>query len=184
MEDMAVDQGGSAIVGFATEKYNVEEHWETYKNTAWVWLYRGTTDIGTDISQDGEGHLHGGLLEDHLPETLPCDVALRITKDGNLPQIQFNDDSVWHDFAPEGETAALKAGPWFPYLVLFRGDLLSDHRVDRPRATKSAGMKCKPAANPAPAPAGDGAGAAAADGDDCAPPPQPKKVRDDDEGTK
>ena len=51
--------------------------------------------------------------------------------------------------------------------------------MDRPRATKSAGMKCKPASDPAPAPAGDGAGAAAADGDDCAPLPQIKKVRDD-----
>ena len=90
-------------------------------------------------------------------------MALRITKDGNLPQIQFNDDSVWHDFTPEGG-AALKAGPWFPYLYLGGGDILSDHRVDRPRATKSAGMKCKPASDPAPAPAGDGAGAAAADG--------------------
>ena len=59
---------------------------------------------------------------------------------------------------------------------------LSDHRVDRPRATKSAGMKRKPAANPAPA--GDGAGAAAADGDDCAPPPQMKKARDAGEGSK
>ena len=109
-------------------------------------------------------------------------MALRISKDGNLPQIQFNDDSVWHDFAPEGE-AALKAGPWFPYLFLSGGDLLSDHRVDRPRATKSAGMKRKPASNPAPAPAGDDAGAAAADGDDCAPLSQ-KKARDAEEGTK
>ena len=79
-------------------------------------------------------------------------MALRISKDGNLPQIQFNDDSVWHDFAPEGG-AALKAGPWFPYLYLYGDDILSDHRVDRPRATKSAGMKRKPASNPAPAPA-------------------------------
>ena len=109
-------------------------------------------------------------------------MAVRISKDGNLPQIQFNDDSVWHDFAPEGG-AALKAGPWFPYLWLSRDDLLSDHHVDRPRATKSAGMKRKPASNPAPAPAGDGAGAEAADGDDCAPLPQ-KKARDAEEGSK
>ena len=47
----------------------------------------------------------------------------------NLPQIQFNDDSVWHDFAPEGGTA-LKVGPWFPYLELKEDDLVSDHRVD------------------------------------------------------
>ena len=103
-------------------------------------------------------------------------------KDGNLPQIQFNDDSVWHDFAPEGGTA-LKAGLWFPFLCLNGPDLLSNHRVDRPRATKSAGMKRKPASNPAPVPAGDGAGAAAADGDDCAPSPQ-KKARHVEEGSK
>ena len=127
--------------------------------------------------------VHDRHLEDHIPETLPYDVALRITKDGNLPQIQFNDDSVWHDFAPEGRTA-LKAGPWFPYLDLDGDDLLSDHRVDRPRATKSAGMKRKPASNPAPAPTDDGAGAAAADGDDCAPPPQIKKARDAEECSK
>jgi hypothetical protein len=95
-------------------------------------------------------------------------VALRISKDGNLPQLQFNDDSVWHDFAPEGG-AALKAGPWFPFLQLEGGGLLRDHRVDRPRATKSAGMKCKAASDPAAAPAGGGAGAAPADGDDCSP---------------
>jgi hypothetical protein len=61
---------------------------------------------------------------------------------------------------------------------LLNGDArLSDLRVDRPRATKSAGMK-RSASNPAPAHAGDGAGAAAADGDDCAAPPQIKKARD------
>ena len=78
----------------------------------------------------------------------------------------------------------MKAGPWFPYLFLGGGDLLSDHRVDRPRATKSAGMKRKPASNPAPAPACDGAGAAAADGDNCSPPPQIKKARDAEECSK
>jgi hypothetical protein len=134
-----------------------------------VCLDDGSTRIGPGISQDGEDHYHDCHLQDHIPETKPYDVAVRITKDGNLPQIQFNDDSVWHDFAPEGGTA-LKAGPWFPYLYLEGGDLLSNHRVDRPRATKSAGMKRKPASNPAPAPAGDCACAAAADGDDCAHP--------------
>ena len=94
-----------------------------------------------------------------------------------MPQLRLNEDGEWHDFAPEGGTA-LKAGPWFPQLELYGDDLLSDHRVDRPRATKSAGMKRKPASNPAPAPAGDGAGAVAADGDDCAPLPQIKKARD------
>ena len=171
-------EGGTAYVGFATEQFNVEKHWETAKSAAWVRLDNGSMGIGPDISLDGQEHYHGDHLEDHIPETKPYDVAVRITKDGNLPQIQFNDDSVWHDFAPEGGTA-LKAGPWFPYLILQGGDLLSDHRVDRPRATKSAGMKHKPA----PAPAGDGAGAAVADGDGCAPTPQIKKARDAEEGS-
>jgi hypothetical protein len=174
-------EGGGAEIGFATEQYNVEKPRETCRSIALVELYDGTTRIGTDIGRDGQRHYHQGHLKDHIPETEPYDVALRVTKDGNLPQIQFNDDSVWHDFAPE--RAALKAGPWFPYLRLDGDDLLSDHRVDRPRATKSAGMKCKPASDPAPAPAGAGAGAAAADGDDCAPLPQ-KKARDAAEGSK
>ena len=175
-------EGGTAYVGFATEQLNVEKYGETYDSTAPVGLGDGTTDIRPDISLDGQLHVHQGLLKDRIPETTPYDVALRVTQDGNLPQIQFNDDSVWHDFAPEGGTA-LKAGPWFPYLCLYEDDLLSDHRVDRPRATKSAGMKRKPASNPAAAPAGDGAGAAAADGDDCAPLPQ-KKTRDAEEDSK
>ena len=139
------------IVGIAAEEYDVERHGETYTSIAEVRLLDGTTYIDSDISEDGEEHWHDDHLEDHIPKTLPYDVAVRITKDGNLPQIQFNDDSVWHDFAPEGG-AALKAGPWFPYLYLEGDGLLSDHRVDRPRATKSAGMKCKPASDPAPAP--------------------------------
>ena len=176
-------EGGSADIGFATEHYNVEKDEETHKSTILVRLRNGTTNIDTAISQDGEAHYHDCHLLPHIPETKPYEVAVRITKDGNLAQIQFNDDSVWHDFAPEGGTA-LKAGPWFPFLCLYRDGLLSDHRVDRPRATKSAGMKRKPAADPAPAPAGDGAGAAAADGDDCAPLPQIKKARDAAEGSK
>ena len=73
-----------------------------------------------------------------------------------MPQIQFNDDIVWHDFIPD--RAALHAGPWFLYLELGDADIrLIDHRVDRP----TAGMKRKPAANPAPGPAGDSTGAGA-----------------------
>jgi hypothetical protein len=175
-------EGGGAFVGFATEGYDVEKDGETYESTAWVWLGYGLTGIRTGISLDGQDHSHHGRLDDHIPETTPYDVAVRITKDGNLPQIQFNDDSVWHDFAPEGGTA-LKAGPWFPYLELDGADLLSDHRVDRPRATKSAGMKRKPASHPAPAPAGDGAGAAVGGDDESVPPPQ-KKARHKEGGSK
>jgi hypothetical protein len=180
---MRVEGGGGALVGFATEQYNVEKDWETNESSSFVALDDGTTGILSDISHDGQRHWHDGHLEDHIPATKPYDVALRIAKDDNLPQIQFNDDSVWHDFAPEGGTA-LKVGLWFPFLCLTGDDLLSDHRVDRPRATKSAGMNRRPASNPAPIPADDGAGAAAADGDDCAPLPLTKKARDAEEGSK
>ena len=120
---MRVEGGEDAQVGFATEQFNVEKHGETHKSTACVGLYDGMTIIYPDISRDGEEHYHGDHLAPHIPKTLPYDVALRISKDGNLPQIQFNDNSVWHDFAPEGG-AALKAGPWLPYLYLYGADLL------------------------------------------------------------
>jgi hypothetical protein len=61
---------------------------------------------------------------------------LTITKDGNVPEIQFNDDNVWQNFAPDW--VALKAGPWFPFLQLLTGDSVSDHCVHRPKPTKSA----------------------------------------------
>ena len=181
---MRVEVGGDAYVGFATEQYNAEKHAETVDSTAKVSVGNRLTramSMGNDISVDGEYHFFVNHLASHIP-TAPFDVSLRCEAVSNVPQIQFNDDDVWHDVAPD--RAALKAGPWFPYLNLEEDDLLSDHRVDRPRATKSAGMKRKPAANPAPAAAGDGAGATAADGDGCAPPPQMKKARDAEEGSK
>ena len=73
---MRVVEGGDAFVGFVEE--------ETEENTAMVCLNDGTTWINTAISQDGEEHYHQDHLEDHIPETKPYDVALRITKDGNL----------------------------------------------------------------------------------------------------
>ena len=88
----------------------------TGKSIAGLSLSTGMTVIGSDISQDGEQHIHHGHLKDYIPKTLPYDVALRITKDGNVPQIQFNDDGVWHDFAPD--RVALNTGPWFPFLQL------------------------------------------------------------------
>ena len=111
---------------------------ETYKSIAWVDLDDGSTIIFPNISQDGQQHLYPGRLKDYIPKTLPYDVALRINKDGNMPQLRFNEDGKWHDFAPEGGTG-LKAGPWFPYLDLH----LSDHRVNRPKPTKSAGKTNK-----------------------------------------
>ena len=92
-------------------------------------LDEGTTFIRSDISEDGEDHVHHDLLQDYIPKTLPYDLALRIIKDGNMPQLRFNEDGEWHDFAPEGGTG-LKAGPWFPYLILYPDDCLSDHRVN------------------------------------------------------
>ena len=55
-----------------------------------------------------------------------------------MPQLRFNEDGEWHNFALEGGTG-LKTGPWFPSLLLFPGARLSDHRVNRPRPVKSAG---------------------------------------------
>ena len=97
LRTQVVKVGGYAIVGFATESYDMEKDRETYKSTARVNLFF------SDISRDGEQHHHRGHLKDYIPKTLPYDVALRISKDGNVPQIQFNDDAVWHDFAPSGQ---------------------------------------------------------------------------------
>jgi hypothetical protein len=58
------------------------------------------------------------------------------SSDSNVPQVHFNEDGVWHDFAPdqgEGRTA-LNEGPWFPFLKLGEDDLLGTERtVPRPR---------------------------------------------------
>jgi hypothetical protein len=80
-----------------------------------------------------------------------------------MPQLRFNEDGEWHDFAPEGGTG-LKAGPWFPYLLLYPGARLRDHRVNRPRPVKGAGMKKSLAA-------------VAADAEDRSVPPPQKKAR-------
>jgi hypothetical protein len=136
---MKVVAGGGARVGIAGEGYDVERNVETYKSIAFVRLNDGTTVIRPDISEDGEEHFHHDLLKDRIPKTLPYDLALRITKDGNMPQLRFNEDGEWHSFAPEGGTG-LKAGPWFPCLYLKGDDRLTDLRVDRPRATKNAGI--------------------------------------------
>jgi hypothetical protein len=131
---------GSAIVGIAGEGYDIERHEETDDSIAKVVLSSGTTYIFRDISEDGEEHLHPGLLKAYIPKTLPYDLAIRINKDGNMPQLRFNEDGQWHNLALKGEVG-LKAGPWFPYLELGTGARLSDHRVNRPRPVKGAGMK-------------------------------------------
>ena len=88
------------------------------------------------ISLDGKQHSCPDHLGPLLPKTKPYDLALRCDTDGNVPQIQFNKDGVWHDFAPAvqgwlgGSTrVALKAGQWFSYLRLSENDRLADHRV-------------------------------------------------------
>jgi hypothetical protein len=65
---MRVEVGGGAFVGFATEQHNVEKYLETYESTARVSLRCGTTDIYSDISLDGQEHLHGLHLRPHIPE--------------------------------------------------------------------------------------------------------------------
>ena len=98
-----------------------------------------------------------------------------------MPQLRFNEDGQWHDFVPEGGTG-LKAGPWFPYLSLYPGDRLSDHRVNRPRPVKGAGMNKSLA--PSAAPASDTAGAAANEGGESAPTPQTEARHDEASGSK
>jgi hypothetical protein len=137
---MRVEVGGGALVGIAGEGYDVERQEQTWRSTAYVWLNDGSTFTNSDISRDGEEHYHYRHLEDHIPKTLPYELALRINKDGNMPQLRFNEDGQWHDFAPEGGTGRLKAGRWFPHMCLYPGQLVSDHRVNRPRPVKGAGM--------------------------------------------
>jgi hypothetical protein len=48
-----------------------------------------------------------------------------------MPQIQFNEDGVWHECFHNGKTA-LKGGPWFPYVVLFEGVRLKSHCMHSP----------------------------------------------------
>jgi len=130
---------GTAKVGFATENYDVTLYRETEDNTAWNSLTNGTTAIDRNISSDGENHHYFKHLKDHLT-TLPSAVALQIIE-GNIPQIQFNNDNVWHNFAPDG--AVVKPGPWFPYLYLDGTVILRDHSITpaRKKPTKSAQKK-------------------------------------------
>ena len=154
-------EGGNAEVGFALEGYDPERNeetegawmpaWTCKGSIAYVDLFNGMTFIGPDMCLNGVRHYQKERLRHDLPKTKPYDLALRIDKDGNVPQIQFNDDSVWHDFAPD--RVALTGGPWFPYLRLLNAAArLTNHRVDRPKPTKSAGKKMSalPATSVAP----------------------------------
>ena len=151
---MKVDCAGSAweddnaFVGFARQHYDPKKDdearsgsFEEAKSKCKLGLLDSTTLIGSDISHDGQDH---DLAPRFVIPEAPFDLALRCDKDGNVPQIQFNDDGVWHDFAPEGRTG-LVAGPWFLCLQLNCGDCITNIRVDRPRPTKSAGKIKSPA---------------------------------------
>ena len=58
----------------------MEKHREALKSTARVNLSTGTTVIRSYISQDGEEHYHPNHLKDHIPKTLPYDLALLINR--------------------------------------------------------------------------------------------------------
>jgi hypothetical protein len=66
-----------------------------------VYIGAGSTYIDSAISLDGNKHFYPARLRSLIPKTKPYDLALRCDTDGNVPQIQFNKDGVWHDFAPE-----------------------------------------------------------------------------------
>ena len=92
---MKVVAGRGAIVGIAVEGYNVERDGETSKSTATVLLSSGSTAMYPGISEDGGGHYHPRHLKDYIPKTLPYDLALCINKDGDMPQLRFNEDGEW-----------------------------------------------------------------------------------------
>ena len=127
----------SATVGFASEMLDVERFGEHCDSTASVHLATGTTRINKTISTDGQQHVHLNQLRPHIPTTAHYEIALRVHPDGNAPQIQINEDGEWHDLSLN--RSSLKAGPWFVCLQLDVGDRVSNFRVDRPKATKSAG---------------------------------------------
>jgi hypothetical protein len=147
------------------------------ENRAMVKLSDGSSQISASLSLDGQGH-RGCFLRPYFPEQVPFDLALRVDPDGNVPQVEINEDG-WHDWFPPsppvgspatvlgweqvrgewrrkpipvnaGETRpiALKAGPWFPCMVLNAAFDMSratdarlvDHRIElQRRPAKSAG---------------------------------------------
>ena len=94
---MKVEGGEGACPGFAGEAYDPARNDATYNSTACVYLIDGTTCICPGLSLDEEDHFHDGHLGPHVPSSSPFEVALRVDHDGNVPQVQFNEDGVWHD---------------------------------------------------------------------------------------
>jgi hypothetical protein len=99
-----------------------------------LYLADGATETRAGISLESDAQSNDDHLADRIPETTPYDLALRCDPDGNMPQVQFNEDGVWHDFAPRDEykrnALPLYSSEWFPYLELDKGDRVSDFRVE------------------------------------------------------
>ena len=92
---MRVQEGREAWMGFAGAGLDVEKFGETCKSTAMASVSNGTTIIYPDLSLDGQRHCYHGHLRLHIPKA-PFDLALRCETVSSVPQIQFNDDDVWH----------------------------------------------------------------------------------------
>ena len=114
---LKIREGNDAYVGFAGHLFDPKRDSGSFTSKAWVYLGGGTVLICSNISQDREEHYHPLHFSDHIPEKKPYDVALRCDRHGNVPQIQFNDDGVWHDFTSGKGRVGLEAGPWFPYVA-------------------------------------------------------------------
>ena len=64
-----------------------------------------------------------------MPKTVPFDLALRCDRDGNVPQVQFNEDGVLHDFVAHRQRIALKCSPGMVTSLI---GSVSDFRVQSP----------------------------------------------------
>jgi hypothetical protein len=106
--------GESTCVGFAGH------------NIAWA---STSTAIGRHelVVRNEQNHIHLNHLRPHIPKTAPYTLALRVHPDGKMPQIQFNEDGMWHNFVPEDRTA-LAVGPWFSHLNLLDTQQLDGFR--------------------------------------------------------
>jgi hypothetical protein len=67
-------------------------------------------EIGSDIRQDGDrlALRFARLQYVHNTPKAPFDLALRCEAVSNVPQIEFEQDDVWHDFAPKAAPDLLR----------------------------------------------------------------------------
>ena len=117
----------AASIGFAGQAYDPSRHADTCRSTSWVSLGNGNAYIMAALGKEGVFRSHVSQLHPYASRGALNDVSLRCDPKGNVPQIQFNEDGVWHDWIKD--RAALKAGPWFPYLQMY-GACLSNFRVE------------------------------------------------------